>query len=149
MQAHTRIAALKAAAIVTVLFGAATWLAVVWSTARAFLTGLVDVAIWPILDGAQRLEGAETNMLLAIVAGFSFAIAAVTWLIADRVMPHDEALGRLMVGLPMGIWFVTDSLASIAGGAGGNALLNVGFALVFLVPAAWPGARESAAASRG
>ena len=139
MTIQARIAALKLAAIVTWGFGLVTWLAIVWGPAHAFGELFFDVAIWPVLDGAQRLEGEVTNMLLAIVAGFTLAIGTFVWLVATYVMPRDEALGRRMVAWPMGLWFVIDSLGSWAGGAGGNVLLNIGFAVLFLAPVLWPG----------
>ena len=38
----------------------------------------------------------------------------------------------------MGGWLLIDSFGSFTGGAGGNVLLNLGFAVLFLAPALWP-----------
>lgn len=142
MSNSTRILWLKAAALVTLLFAVQVWLAIVSAPIRSLMEGFLDVAIWPVMDGAQILQGSEVNMLLAIVAGFSVAIASSTWLVADQIMPHDPVLGRRLIGWPMGGWFVVDSFGSWMGGAGGNVLLNVGFAALFLVPAFWPNVRK-------
>ena len=137
MTLATRTLWLKFAAIVIWLFAVPTWLAIVWPPALAFADGFFDVAIWPVLDGAQALRGAETNMLLAIVAGFSFAIGFFVWTLAD-FMEREPALARRTIAVAMGGWLVIDSAGSALGGAAGNVLLNVGFGLLFLVPALWP-----------
>ena len=144
MTLSTRVLWLKLAAIIVWLFAVPTWLAIVWAPARAFLNAFLDVAIWPVLDGAQALQGVEANMLLAIIAGFSVAIGWFTWTLATVVMPREPDLARRTVAIGMGGWFVVDSLGSWLGGAGGNVLLNVGFAILFLVPALWPEPQEGA-----
>ena len=148
MTLAARILWLKIAAVTVWLFAVPTFLGIAWAPARAFLNAFLDVAIWPVLDGAQRLDGAEANMLLAIVAGFSVAVGWFVWTMATVVMPRDPALARRTVAIAMGGWFVVDSLGSWMGGAGGNVLLNVGFAALFLVPALWPDARKASASAR-
>ena len=146
MTVTTRVLWLKIAAGVIWAFSVPTLLGIVWGPARAFLNGFLDVAIWPVLDGAQRLEGAEANMLLAIISGFSLAIGWFVWTMATVVMPRDPALARRTIAIAMGGWFALDSIGSWLGGAGGNVLLNVGFALLFLVPVCWPDASSEAPA---
>ncbi|MGR3436324.1 MAG: hypothetical protein ACU0CO_15775 [Shimia sp.] len=145
MPLAARILWLKAAALVIWAFAVPIFLGIVWAPARAFLRLFLDLAIWPPLDGAQDLAGPEANMLLAIVAGLSVAIGWFSWTMATQVMPRDASLARRTVALAMGGWFAVDSLGSWLGGAGGNVLLNVGFALLFLVPALWPDPRRGAA----
>lgn len=145
MTLAARILWLKAAALVVWAFALPTFLGIVWEPARTVLRLLLDLVIWPPLDGAQDLAGPETNMLLAIVAGFSVAIGWFTWTLAAEGMPRDPLRARRTVAIAMGGWFAVDSLGSWLGGAGGNVLLNVGFALLFLVPALWPDARREAA----
>lgn len=147
MTLHTRILWLKIGAITVWVFAVPTWLAIVWPPALAFADGFFDLAIWPVFDGAQSLRGAEVNMLLAIVAGFSVAIGTFVWVLAGVVMPRDPDLARRTIAIAMGGWFVVDSLGSLLGGAGGNVLLNVGFAALFLVPVLWPDTRENVAAA--
>lgn len=148
MTTATRILWLKAAALMLWAFAVPTWLGIVWAPARAFLDGFLDVAIWPAFDGAQRLAGAEADMLLAIVAGFSVAIGIFVWVLASAVMPRDPMLARRTVAWAMGGWFVVDSAGSWMGGAGGNVWLNAALAVPFLVPALWPEARAARAARR-
>ena len=143
MTLQTRTLWLRIAAIVLWAFAVPTWLGIVWAPAHAFLNGFLDVAIWPVLDGAQQLQGTEANMLLAIIAGFSFAIGWFAWTMAS-LMPREPALARRTVAIAMGGWFAVDSLGSLVGGAGGNVLLNIAFAALFLAPALWPDAREEA-----
>lgn len=147
MTLPTRIVWLKIAAIAVWAFAVPTWLAIVWPPALAFAEGFFDVAIWPVLDGTQVLRGAEVNMLLAIVAGFSVAIGTFVWVLADIVMPRDPDLARRTIAIAMGGWLLVDSLGSWLGGAGGNVALNIGFGLLFLVPVLWPDARENVAAA--
>ena len=149
MTLTTRILWLKIAAVVVWGFAVPTLLGIVWAPARAFLEGFLDLAIWPALDGAQRLEGPEANMLLAIVAGFSVAIGVFVWVLATRVMPRDAGLARRTIALAMGGWLVVDSLGSWLGGAGGNVLLNLGFGALFLVPALWPEPRPAGSVLAG
>ena len=138
MSLSARILWLRVAAAIVWLFALLIWLGIVWGPARAFLTTFLDIAIWPMLDGQQRLEGREANMLLAIIAGFSFAIGWFVWTLASDLMPRDPAFARRAIAIAMGGWFLVDSAGSWLGGAGGNVLLNVGFAVLFLVPALWP-----------
>ena len=144
MTLSTRILWLKIAAVAIWAFALPTWLGIAWGPARAFLEGFLDVAIWPVLDGAQSLKGAEANMLLAIIAGFSVAIGWFVWTMAT-LMPREPALARRTVAIAMGGWFVVDSLGSIMGGAAGNVVPNIAFAVLFLAPALWPDARSAEA----
>ena len=143
MTLSTRILWLKVAALVVWGFAVPVLLGITWEPARTFLEGFLDLAIWPALDGAQRLDGAEADMLLAIVAGFSVAIGVFVWVLATRIMPRDPGLARRTIALAMGGWFAVDSLGSWLGGAGGNVILNMGFAALFLVPALWPEPRPA------
>ena len=145
MPLSTRILWLKIASLVMWAFAIPTFLGIAWQPARAFLDGFLDLAIWPILDGTQRLQGTEANMLLAIVAGFSVAIGWFVWTLATVVMPRDPALARRTIALAMGGWLIVDSLGSWLGGAGGNVLLNLGFGALFLVPTLWPDADATSA----
>ncbi|MEM7567916.1 MAG: hypothetical protein AAF321_11860, partial [Pseudomonadota bacterium] len=131
MTLPTRILWLKAAAIVLWAFAAVTWLAIVWPPALAFLDLFLDVAIWPVLDGAQAVRGVEANMLLAIIAGLSVAIGVFVRVLATVVMPREADLARRTIAIAMGGWFLVDSLGSWLSGAGGNVLLNLGFAVLF------------------
>ena len=145
MTLAARILWLKAAALVVWAFAVPTFLCIVWEPARAVLRLFLDLAIWPPLDGAQNLAGPAANMLLAIIAGFSVAIGWFTWTLAAEGMPRDPLRARRTVAIAMGGWFAVDSLGSWLGGAGGNVLLNIGFALLFLVPALWPDPRRGEA----
>ena len=149
MPLATRILWLRIAVLVLAAFAVPTFLGVVPGPARAFLEGFLDIAIWPVLDGAQRLEGAEANMLLAIIAGFSVAIGTFVWVLATTVMPRDPDLARRTIALAMGGWLAVDSAASWLGGAGGNVLLNLGFGALFLVPVLWPDPAGRSAGGRG
>ncbi len=56
------------------------------------------------------------------------------WQLTTRVYASAPELGRNMVLTSMATWFVIECLASIAAGLPLNAVFNIGFLLLFVVP---------------
>jgi hypothetical protein len=98
---------------------------------------LTDLAFWPP-DGAQRIAAPETRMFCAISGGVTAGWGVMLWLLASRLYPREPALARTMILVSLTTWFAIDSSGSLIAGAHGNAILNLGFWLAFVVPLAAP-----------
>lgn len=139
MQLHTTQRWLKTACAIVIGFGL---LGAV--TAHPALSGperiFIDLAIWPV-DGQPDNPTPESRLLWAIVSGVLVGWGMMLWLITTRILPKDPALARTMILTSICTWFVVDSLGSIAAGAPMNALFNIGFLLLFVIPL-WRPLRE-------
>lgn len=132
MQAQTRIVWLKVASDVVVLFGLLVVFASVSSTA-APVSFLADLIFWP-MDGAQSVATETNHLFSAILGGVMTGWGVLLYLLTTRLYPQDPSLARLLITVSIGSWFFIDSLGSIAAGAPLNALFNVGFLALFLIP---------------
>ncbi|MEM8688380.1 MAG: hypothetical protein AAGF81_13695 [Pseudomonadota bacterium] len=126
------IMVLKGGAVVLILFGILAAAGAMPALSAPTLL-LLDLAFWP-LDGAQSLAAPETRLLCAVGGGVLVGWGALLFLLADQIGSTDPALVRKFVIVSIGSWFVVDSLGSVAAGAPMNALFNVGFLLLFLIP---------------
>ena len=99
-----------------------------WATA----VFLADLILWPI-DGGQILT-AESRLLSAILGGVMLGIGTTLVVLVARFYPRDPELVRTVILAGVWVWFVADSLGSLAAGAPLNVLLNAGFLLAFLIP---------------
>ena len=123
---------LKFAAGVTVVTGLFFAVASTASTDGA-VRQLLDLVFFRLGDGPDRLADSH-HLGNAILGGVMVGWGVMVWLLTDRFLrraPRDVKQ-ILMVGLTC--WFVVDSAGSIASGGWPNALLNVGFFGLFLVP---------------
>jgi len=132
MSADTTQTWLKAAAAITIGFGLMVGLAAVPATAGVTLF-FTDLIFWPI-DSAQTLAAPETRLLCAIVGGIMAGWGLMLWLVVTRLYPREPALARLLILTSIGAWFVIDSTGSLLAGAPLNALFNVVFLLIFVIP---------------
>ena len=55
-------------------------------------------------------------------------------LVSRKLYPKDPELGRSIIIASIVTWFVIDSAGSVLAGAPLNALFNVGFLLIFVLP---------------
>jgi len=123
---------LKAAAAIVVAFGSVIALAA--HPLGATPAGLLaDLVFWP-LDGRQQITSPEARLLCAISGGLMVGWGVMLWLVASRLYPRDPALARLLFVASVLAWLVVDSLGSVVAGAPLNALLNVGFVALLLLP---------------
>ncbi len=104
---------------------------------------LLDLVFFPV-DQGQTMETASARLLTAITGGLMTGLGVMLWLVATELCPREPALGRRLILLGIGSWFVVDSSMSVAAGAPLNVLLNTGFLLIFVVPA-WRLTRAAAA----
>jgi hypothetical protein len=132
MQSKSTATWLKAASAIVFGFGVLTALAALPALAGPTRI-LADIMFWP-LDGAQSLAAPEARILCAIGGGVMAGWGALLWLVAAKLYPRDPELARTMTLASVGIWFAIDSFASILAGAPVNAVLNIGFLLLFVLP---------------
>ena len=132
MSSRATITWLKAASALIIGFGIITVSAATPATA-GLARFLIDMIFWPI-DGAQTLAAPETRLLCAIAGGLMAGWGAMLWLAATRLYSQAPELAGTMIMVSLGAWFIVDSLGSILAGAPLNALLNMGFLPIFLIP---------------
>ncbi|MEZ5932380.1 MAG: excinuclease ABC subunit A [Alphaproteobacteria bacterium] len=142
MQAQTRTFWLKVASEIVIAFGLLIVLASTSSSAFP-VSFLADLIFWPV-DGAQAVAAPSSHLLAAIAGGVMTGWGVLLYLLTARLYPKDPDLARLLITASIGIWFVIDSLGSIAAGAPINAVLNISFLVMFLIPLWLPAARSTA-----
>ncbi len=95
---------------------------------------VLDLIFYPV-DQGQTLDGASARLLTAITGGLMTGIGVMLWIVATELCPREPALGRRLILLGIGSWYVVDSSMSVAAGAPLNVLFNTGFLLIFVLPA--------------
>lgn len=141
MSQERRLLWLKVGSAFIVGFGLLSLLAVIPATSGP-MRFLSDLIFWP-LDGAQSLSAPETRLIAGIAGGLMVGFGELLWLVSTRVYPNDPYLARGLI-LPGIIgWFIIDSLGSILAGAPLNALFNISFLAVFLIPLLLPMDQEA------
>ncbi len=123
---------LKVASAIVIGFGVVIALGAS-SAGTAIMSLFMDLAFWPV-DGAQSVSGAEIKLLSAVSGGMMTGWGLLLWQVSTRVFPHEPELGRSLILSSIGTWFVIDGIGSAVAGAPLNALFNVGFLALFLVP---------------
>lgn len=114
-----------------IVFGAAIALASIPATSAPALF-LIDLVLWPI-DGGQSATP-EIRILSAVLGGVMLGFGTSLLVLIAKAYPRDPQLVRTVILSGVWVWFVADSLGSIAAGAPVNVLLNIGFLLAFIVP---------------
>jgi len=123
---------LKWASAIVIGFGILTVFGASPVTAGPILF-LLDFVIWP-LDGAQSGAATEFRLALAISGGIMAGWGVLLWQLSTRLYPREPELGSSLILTSIGIWFVVDSLGSVAAGVPLNALLNTTFLVLFFWP---------------
>lgn len=94
---------------------------------------LADLLFLRLGDGPGELT--NTNHLAdAILGGVMAGWGAMMWLLADRLLTRMPSEVKSILTISLLVWFPIDSLGSIASGAWLNAISNIAFAAMFLVP---------------
>lgn len=132
MSQEKTIGWLKAASAIVVAFGLLMLLGAHPATS-APIALLADLIFWP-LDGLQAVSAPEARLLGAIAGGILSGWGVLHWQLSTRLYPRDPALARTLILSSIGVWFVADGLASVAAGAALNAVLNIGFLMLFVIP---------------
>ncbi|WP_282607745.1 hypothetical protein [Pelagibius sp. Alg239-R121] len=131
---------LKIASAIVIVFGIAMVSAAIPATS-ASTAFLLDLIFWP-LDGQQSAARPEVHLLFAISGGMLMGWGLLLWQITARLFPRDPDLARSLILTSIGTWFVFDSLGSVVAGAPLNAVFNIGFLLLYVVPL-WRTARPA------
>ena len=130
MDTYVNAPLLRFGAAILIGFGTVIALSA-WPPASGFIGLFVDVLAWP-LDGAQSLAAKETRLALAIAGGVMAGWGAMIWMATNRLVARDPAFLRSLVMVPAVIWFVVDSLGSVASGIAVNAGVNLAVLLIFV-----------------
>ncbi len=133
MHNHARIRWLKIGAAVTfgfgLLIGAAAVPSLQWP-----VNLMVDFVFFPP-DSAQSVDTGAARLLSAITGGLMAGLGVMLWVVATELCPREPALGRRLILLGIGSWYIVDCAMSVAAGAPLNILFNTGFLLIFVLPA--------------
>ncbi len=132
MSLDTRIAWLKTGAVITFGFGLLIAIAAI-PTLQGPTVFLLDLIYFPI-DSGQPMGSHAARLFSAISGGLMAGLGVMLWVVATELVPSDPVLGRRLILLGIGSWFIVDSSMSLAAGAPLNVLLNTGFLLIFYVP---------------
>lgn len=132
MNLQTTVTQLKCACGVVIGFGLLTALAA-WPVLNLPTLWLIDLMFLPF-DGQQNLNSSESRILSAILGGILVGFGVLQWLVVTKLFVREPALARHMILTSMGAWFVVDCTASVIAGAPFNAVMNVPFLLLFVVP---------------
>lgn len=93
----------------------------------------LDSIFWRIGDGPAVLSDSH-HLVDAITGGVMVGWGAMTWLVVDRFISASPGDVKQIVGVAIAAWFVVDSAGSIASGGWLNAVFNVAYAALFLLP---------------
>lgn len=96
---------------------------------RAFM----DLVFWP-MDGVPDSQAPEIRLLWGINSGVLTGWGIALWLITTRLYSKEPALARSIILYSIATWFVVDGIGSIFAGAPMNAVVNIGFLLLFVIP---------------
>ncbi len=140
MHQQTTVTWLKAASAIVVGFGLIGVLGAYPATS-GFARIMVDLAFWPV-DGTPAAVSADGRLLWAISSGVLAGWGVMIWMIAAQLYPREPVLARSMILTGVFTWFVIDSAGSVLAGAPMNAVYNVGFLALFVVPL-WRPAQEA------
>jgi len=135
MSHPTRVAALKIASYVLILFGL-LMLSSLFTPTSAVLKQLLDLAF--LSFDAPRTISPEAWLLVGIAGGILAGWGVTLLLVAKHVFASDAEAGRAIILPGIFAWFVVDGAGSILAGAWFNAVMNAGFLALFAVPLLWP-----------
>lgn len=102
-------------------------------TTDGLLRWIADLIFWPVGDPAAFSN--EAQLLAAILGGVMVSWAVLIWMLTNALGHDKPQVLRQNIFLVMAIWFIIDSAGSVASGGWLNAVGNVGFLAMFIVPA--------------
>jgi len=123
---------LKVSSVLTIIFGLLFALGSHDAT-DMLVRRFTDLMFWRLDDGVGQLTD-TTHLADAILGGVMCGWAAMTWLLADRLLLKAPKEIKSIILISLCVWFVPDSLGSIASGAWLNAISNIGFFAMFALP---------------
>jgi hypothetical protein len=126
------ISQLKIASAIVIAFGLSTAIAA-WPPLNLPTLWLIDLMFLPF-DGQQSLGGYETRILCAVLGGLLVGFGGLQWLVVTKLFAREPVLAGQMLWTSIWSWFVVDGMASVVAGAPFNAVMNVPFLLLFIIP---------------
>lgn len=132
MNSQRTLTWLKIGSAIVIGFGLLTALSSL-PAGSVVLRHFLDLAFWPF-DGAQTVSGSEIALVTAILGGITTGWGVIFWQVSTRLYPRDPELARSLILSSIGTWFIIDGIGSVAVGAPVNALYNVGFLALFVLP---------------
>ena len=132
MSSATLTITIKAASLVVMASGAIVALSAHPATG-GIASFLLDLLFWP-LDNAPQLDTSAARLLAGIGGGVMVGWGLMLWLVAVHLLPRDPGCAARIIRPSVIAWFLVDSAGSLAAGVPLNALLNLGFAVAFLIP---------------
>ncbi len=132
MTFETRKVWLQASSLIVAGFGLLTALAALPATSAPTML-LADIIFWPP-DGAQTLAAPEARLLSAIGGGVLAGWGFMMWLLVRKLLVREPAAVKAVILGGMIAWYAIDSTFSVLAGAPFNAVLNIPFLLLFLLP---------------
>lgn len=130
LQASTT--ALKIAADILIIFGLMFFLALFTPLSGA-VNALLNLALLTF-DGSVNILAAETRLLMAISGGICVGWGAMIYMITTQVYASNPEVGGRIILVSSVAWFLVDSIGSVIAGAAFNAVLNIGFLIMFVAP---------------
>lgn len=94
----------------------------------------MEILGWTFFDWEQSFDHRTTRFLSALAGGFLFGWGMTIWRLKDDVYDAAPEGVRKAVVTGFCVWFVTDSIASIASGHPSNAGFNLFFLLIGIGP---------------
>lgn len=92
-----------------------------------------DLLFWPLGDPAVMTD--EAQLLAAISGGIMASWGVMIWMLTDALADAQPHLLRRIVLVAMTVWFIIDSIASVASGGWLNVIGNLAFLAMFVLPA--------------
>lgn len=135
--------ALKAVSALIMTFGVIVVLAAHPSTG-GIAAFFADLLFWP-LDGSPIIHSAAARLLAAIAGGVMLGWGLLLWHVSGHLLATYPELAAGFLRSSVLVWFMFDSLGSIAAGAPLNVALNLVFLAAFLWPLSKLGRTASAA----
>lgn len=93
---------------------------------------ILDLLDWPLGDGNALAQ--EARWFAAICGGVWASLSVLYYLVVAPAVARGDEEARRGGLIAIIVWFVVDSAGSIASGVASNALFNVPFLILFLVP---------------
>ena len=126
------IHALKRASAIVTAFGLIMFLSLLPGL-QQFFGHFLDFLHLPV-DGTQGFSSDSELLLGAIGGGVITGLGVICWQVTTHVFTKDPQTGSRILKHGILSWFIIDSAGSILAGAWFNAVLNIGFLILFMAP---------------
>lgn len=126
------VAALKVASWIVIVSGLAMFLGL-FTPMSVVLRWFTDLAYLPV-GGDHPVHGDAARLYTAICGGVLVGWGTSILLVTKHVFRNDPSAGRTIILPSVVAWFLVDSTGSIMAGVWFNAILNLSFLLILVIP---------------